>query len=319
MKLLITGSTGFIGKQLVLRALTDGHQVVAIIRSTIPADWINCNNLEIIQCDLFKDPIPSLSDFNIDCVVHLAVEMKSLSVGDYADMLLGTRKLIDEIRRSGIRKLIGVSSLSVVDYESNDEYSVIDETIGISTDFHRMGKYSVLKAMQEHIITSSSGIDFDSIILRPGLVYSNKVLSYTHAGIIIRKLQILISHSGEVPLVALDNVVDAIFLAAKCSVGNNEVIHLVDDNLPVQADYLSILKKRNILKGSSIHIPWYFINHLIKFIYPIFNFFNITHFLPDLFLPHAYSVRLKPFKFTNKKAKNLLNWQPKPFQINDKV
>lgn len=151
MKLLITGANGFIGKSLVVEALLQGHKVIGLLRKQAPAEWTDIKGLEIIICDLNIDEIPNLSTYSIDCVVHLAASMNPKAMHEGDEALLGTKKLIAEMQRAGIKRLIGMSSISVLDYEAAKALAIINEETHISRNYQKMGKYSVLKTQQEDI------------------------------------------------------------------------------------------------------------------------------------------------------------------------
>lgn len=315
MKLLITGASGFIGKNLVISALSKGFQVVALLRNQAPSEWLGSKNLTLVFCDLDNEEIPDLSAFDIDCVIHLAASMNLKHI-QTDDALLGTKKIISEMQRCGIRKLIGMSSIAVLDYEHVKALATIKEDANVSHDYKRMGKYSILKSKQEDLY-KDFGADAQNqcVIIRPGLVYSSEVLSHAHAGIIKSKFQILVSHQGFVPLVRVSSVVEALLQATRVEVNQVEVVHLFDDDLPTQSQYLEILHRRNILKSSGMVLAWWVLSPIVKIIFLIANMFNKVHLLPDSFLPHAFAARMKPFGFSNAKAKQLLNWQVKTCEL----
>lgn len=315
MKLLITGANGFIGKSLVVEALSQGYEVVALLRNNAPLGWADIKNLELITCDLDEDKIPNLSTFSIDCVVHLAASMNPKAIDAGNDVLLGTKKLIAEMQRAGIKKLIGMSSISVLDYESTKALTVINEEANISRNYQKMGQYSVLKTQQEDIYRAfgANGVN-QCVILRPGLVYDRNTLNSAHAGIIKSKFQLLVNHQGKVPLVNLESVLSAILKAASLNVSKVEIVHLLDDDLPSQTQYLAALRNRNGIKTGGIVLAWWLLLPLVKIIFIVANMLNKTRALPDAFLPHAFSSRMKPFSFSNTTAKQLLSWQPKSFQ-----
>jgi hypothetical protein len=48
-----------------------------------------------------------------------------------------------------------------------------------------------------------------------------------------------------------------------------------------------------------------------NFLYPMAKLLRIVDCLPEIFLPQAFALRLKPFRFSNHKAKLLLQWKAK--------
>ena len=77
MHILVTGADGYIGKHLVHRLLSDGHQVTAMSRSRRAG-----SRVATVQCDLLKpedweDAFPDILDF--DAVFHLGTYALSIS------------------------------------------------------------------------------------------------------------------------------------------------------------------------------------------------------------------------------------------------
>ena len=73
MKILVTGSTGFVGRHVVKKLLDNKHNVICITRDVKRLkifDW--ADKVKIIKCDLYKD----IFNFNIkgtpDALIHLA-------------------------------------------------------------------------------------------------------------------------------------------------------------------------------------------------------------------------------------------------------
>lgn len=83
MKVFITGATGFIGTHLVHRLVTDGHQVVALVRDPAKARALPTTNVELISGDLsiFEDAGTVLPE--CDAVIHLAGVIAADRVEDY--------------------------------------------------------------------------------------------------------------------------------------------------------------------------------------------------------------------------------------------
>jgi nucleoside-diphosphate-sugar epimerase len=313
MKLLITGSTGFIGKRLVDLALVSGYKVLAVHRSAAPEHWAAAG-VETLTCDLSVDPLPDLKPYAIDCVIHLAAEMQPGRhiAGD--DLLIATQKLLQASQQAGIPKFIGMSSLSVLDYVALKPLATIDESVSVANQLAKMGRYAAFKAKQEALFQTYPA---NWIILRPGLVYNQQTLSPAHAGIIKGKYELLIAHPGEVPLVDLDSVVSALLAACQHNDINNEIINLVDDGLPSQAEYQHFLLAKSLLKSGGKPVSWQLVERFITLLlYPLVKLLKVQSYLPEVLLPHAFASRLKPFKFSNLKAKQLLNWTAHRFNQN---
>lgn len=110
MKLLIFGSTGGTGRQLVEQALEQGHTVTAFARSPAKLD-IHHPNLKVVQGDV--------TDF---ASVEKAVQgqeavVSAIGAGEKRTTLRtdGTRQIIRAMEKVGIRRFISLSTLGIGD------------------------------------------------------------------------------------------------------------------------------------------------------------------------------------------------------------
>ena len=154
---LVTGASGFVGSHVVPELLAGGHRVVALVHSSasgqlllerLPPDLRA--NVELRQGDV-NDPasiVPALA--GIDAVVHLVAIARDRSGGrDLARINTdGTRNVIEAMRTAGVRRLVHLGALAVVD----------DPTL----------HYASSKAKAEALV-AASGLDWT--ILKPSLLW----------------------------------------------------------------------------------------------------------------------------------------------------
>jgi nucleoside-diphosphate-sugar epimerase len=310
MKILITGAAGFIGEFVVSDALSRGHQIIALVRSLAPNSWKGIANLEVIRHDLRVVPSLDLRGKDIDVVLHLAAATKGRVDEQFQDTVLGTRNLLKSVEKAGIRRIVGISSIAVVDYSSVPPLTLIDELV-VAPSREGLGAYAATKLQQESLLLKfGAEVAGSCTILRPGLVYDESRLVPAHAGIIRGRFCLLAGHAGEVPTIEVHGLARAIVNAAELDLKGCDVIHLVDDHLPSQLEYIAGLRRRGLLPRRGIVVPWRILESFSWILGGALRAAGLGEKLPEFLLPKGFSARLKPFRFSNSKAKNLLNWTP---------
>ncbi len=114
MKLLVFGSTGGTGRELLKQALDQGHDVVAYSRNPVKLDDIKHKKLQIIQGNVLDR-----------AAVENAIEgqeavLSAIGAGAKRTKLReeGTRIIIEAMQKNGIRRFICQSSFGVGDSRS---------------------------------------------------------------------------------------------------------------------------------------------------------------------------------------------------------
>ena len=149
-----------------------------------------------------------------------------------------------------------------------------------------------------------------SLILRPGLVYDDRRMIAAHAGIVRQGVQILVSHPGHVPTIEVRGVASAVVAAVEGSFEGVETVHLVDDDLPSQREYLAALRRRGLLNSGGMMVPWRLLQGFCVGSRLTMNALGLTTRIPEVLLPANFCARLKPYEFTNLRARQLLGWVP---------
>ncbi|MGS0696499.1 NAD-dependent epimerase/dehydratase family protein [Shewanella sp. 0m-4] len=162
MKILLTGSGGFIGSYLYARNPSLFRCVVR-------------NNPNLLEVDnFFIDAFSSKTIWNgafddIDSVLHLAgiAHSKSSELGEYRDVnLFGTLHLAREAANSGVKRFIFVSSILVNGRNS------IDGTFSIDSKPNPQGDFANYKFQaEEELKKISNETGMELVIIRPTLVY----------------------------------------------------------------------------------------------------------------------------------------------------
>jgi UDP-glucose-4-epimerase GalE len=133
MRVLVTGGAGYVGSFVVRDLVSSGHEVVVLdsLRSGSPSAL--AEGVELVVGDV-RDAVAVrqvLADHPVTACVHLAgLKNAGESVHDpepYFDVnTVGTLRLLDGLRRAGVRALVFSSSCSV--YGAADQLPVTEES-----------------------------------------------------------------------------------------------------------------------------------------------------------------------------------------------
>jgi len=205
MSTLVTGGTGFLGRQIVGRLLVQGRPVTVLARR--PAPDLLSQGVKFICASLDDAPAVEAACAGITTVFHTAARVGVW--GRYDDFfrtnVLGTRALLAGSRRHGVRNFVYTSTPSVV-YNGCD-LAGADESLPLTTACP--SPYPPTKAIAEREVLAANGAELRTIALRPHLV--PRVLARARAG----RLRIVGSGRNRVDMVHVENAVDAHLLAEK--------------------------------------------------------------------------------------------------------
>ncbi len=113
MRVLVTGSSGFIGRFLIPALATRGHKVVGMDKR-VGSDF--GDYFRFIHADILNESAVSHAMQDVDLVVHLAAEHKDFGIPEslYHQVNVdGTENLLRSAARAGVRKFVFFSSVAV--------------------------------------------------------------------------------------------------------------------------------------------------------------------------------------------------------------
>ena len=254
MRILVTGGTGFTGKALVRRLLDLGHEVVALdykegLKTAELRDW----GARVIIGSVTDVSVVRRAMEGVEVVHHLAAAFREMNVPDtyYWEVnVQGTRNVLDEALRQGVRKLVYCSTCGVhgnIDHPPGGEDAPIQPA-----DYYQRTKYEA-----EPLVRTFHQRGLPSAILRPAAIYG--------PGDPERFLMIFRRVSrGKFPMFGngktlyhplyIDNLVDAFVAAMADGVGDGEAYLIADD------EYLEIedlVKRVGKALNVDVKIPHY--------------------------------------------------------------
>ena len=168
MKIIITGATGFIGRNLSESLHEEGMEVIATGRSLDIGKKLQEQGIEFNPADIRNQSQLSKAFSPADCVIHCAA--KAGDWGTYREFyetnVIGTRNVVNACKGNDIRKIVYISTPSIY-YTGRDRYNILESEPLPQKQFN----YGKTKLMAESELLALEKEGFKTIILRPRAVY----------------------------------------------------------------------------------------------------------------------------------------------------
>jgi predicted dehydrogenase/nucleoside-diphosphate-sugar epimerase len=257
-KTLLTGSTGFIGKRLLDRLLAERERVRILVRHDPGESLRNDPRVEIFLGDLGNPQDVDRAVAGTTEVFHLGATIDGWAEEFECATLAGTRHIVESSLRHGVKKLIYMSSLSVIHSAACRNGTPIDEQWPLEPYAENRGLYSQTKLSAERIVIEAvRERGLPAIILRPGEVVGpdRPFLSGAVAIETGKRLVVLGNGRFTLPLIWVEDLVDAVIAAAASNHFDGTIFHLVDPQRLSQDEiarhYLAATGKRKKV----VHAP----------------------------------------------------------------
>lgn len=237
--ILVTGATGSLGKAVVARLREQGHAVRAFARR-VPAE--THAGLEYARGDLADAMAVDLAVAGTEIVIHCGAVMKGTWEEHQAGTIVGTQNVIDACRKHAVRQLVHISSMSVVDWAGSAGKGPVTEQTATEPHADERGHYTRAKLEAERLVVAAAKTGLPAVILRPGQIFGggipliNGAVARQAAG----RWLVLGDGKLELPLVYIDDVVDAIVAAVDRKLVHGELFQIIDPEHLTQDDVLAL-------------------------------------------------------------------------------
>ena len=231
--ILITGATGFIGKNLVHEfSKQKKYNYTCFVRKPLNSKFI-IGNLEN------KNSLLNATK-NIDCVIHLAGETRSSKKNlNYMTNVTGTKNLIEACQENNVKRLIFAGT--------------------VNADLNKKGVYGESKKQAEELVKNSS---LDYVILKLSMVYGPGDNHLSKTITLAKKLPFIpIPGDGtkKIQPVYIEDVVNIIFTCLEIKKFKKRIYNIAGPYPVIFNDYIQIVLDSLKLKRIKIHIPIFFI------------------------------------------------------------
>jgi nucleoside-diphosphate-sugar epimerase len=167
MRILVTGATGFIGKNLVKYLLPEGHEVIALVRKTSRTDFLKEMNVPLVTADItdaeavdavFRETRP-------EAVFHCAARVIDNNEARlYKDNVSGTVNICKACYKYDVVRLVYLSSVAVIG--GNPQVPLTDDL-----PYKASNPYGRSKIEAERVVMDFRRKGLSVSIIRPCIVY----------------------------------------------------------------------------------------------------------------------------------------------------
>ena len=169
MKLIIFGSTGGTGRELLKQALEQGHNVTAYARDPVKMDDIKHANIKVVRGDVLNPAVVE------SAVAGQEAVLSAIGAGARRTTLRedGTRNIIEAMVGAGVRRLIVQSSLGVGDSRANLPFFTKYIVVSIFL------RHAFADHEKQEAVVKNSALDW-TIVRPPHLIDGPKTGVYRH-------------------------------------------------------------------------------------------------------------------------------------------
>jgi predicted dehydrogenase/nucleoside-diphosphate-sugar epimerase len=245
-RILVTGASGLLGRALLDRLRSQGETVRVLVRRPSP-QLEGDAAIDVVYGDLGDPQAVDRAVDGVDLVYHVGATMRGRGWPDFqAGTVCGTTNVVESCLKHKVRKLVYVSSMTVLDYATHRAGTVVTEEAPLEPYPDQRGSYTQAKLQAERIVLDAvRDRNLQAVVLRPGQIFGPGAESIPPYGTIAVGRRWIVIGSGTVklPLVYIEDVVDGLLAAAVRPVPAGSIFHLVDRAPVTQNEYIEMCQK----------------------------------------------------------------------------
>ena len=247
---LVTGASGRLGTAVVERLIAEGKSVRAFVRR-IPDKPVE--GVEYSFGQLGDPEAVERAVAGAERVIHAGAAMAGGWPEHLGSTVVGTKNVVEACRRHDVRQLVHISSLSVVDWAGSLRDGPLSEDSPLEPRSEERGAYTRAKLEAEQIVSAAAAAGLPCVILRPGQFFGGGIPVVN--GSVARRAGSRWVFLGEgelpLPLIYMDDAIDAIMACVERDVVDGAIIQLVDPERFTQNEVLALANGG----GKSMHVP----------------------------------------------------------------
>jgi 2-alkyl-3-oxoalkanoate reductase len=324
LRVLVTGASGFLGREVVQAARAAGHEVVALVRPTAQlADLGWPASVTVVRGDLRQVGDWAKDLAGIEAVAHLAAAPTGDLPTQFSSTVVATENLLAHLPMQSLRRFVHVSSFSVYDYGCVGFRGSLTEATPVDSAPEKRDAYTITKIAQERLVTEACEAAVTPlVVIRPGaIVGPTKDWGFGRV-MKLGRFDLIFSPRAKLPLTYVSNCADSIVKALEAQVPSGSVYNIVDDELPTYGRFHQLGRRfAGETVGPALYVPWFGVV-LLGAAVSVINtvLFGGRAKLPELLDRRRQRVRWRPMTYNNEAAKRDLGWTPTvPLEVAAKI
>jgi len=309
MRILITGSNGFLGATLCRKLINRGETVRGLVRKSSDLSLLQGLTCQKITGSL--EDVHSLEEAlqGVELVFHAAAAVSDWGTLDYFRRVNvhGTKNLLEASIKSGVKRFVYIRSVAVHSFIGKEEMNEQSPQFATSFPYCQTKREAEALVLKYHQIN-----DMDATIVRPGDIFGPgdrvsllKMAKMLEAG----RMGYIAKGKTLGAFTYVENLVDGLILAGYSNSAAGETFVITDGIKLTWREYFEKLTGALDLPKPrfSIHpLLAYSLAGTMEFFYRLFNVQSrppLTRYLVD----HLRN----DFHFSIDKARNVLGYEPK--------
>ncbi|WP_437600853.1 NAD(P)-dependent oxidoreductase [Sorangium sp. So ce590] len=316
MKVLVTGSNGFLGSALVDRLLAHGEtDIRCLVRPASNRARLeelekrHGAPLDVAVGSLATKEAAERAVEGVDVVYHVAAAMGGAPADMFLNTVVASKNLLEALVHTGRSpRVILVSSFGVYGVADLPRGYIVDENTPLESRPAQRDLYSQAKLRQEKLFWEyQARYGFPLTVLRPGVIYGPGGNAFSgRVGMSLFGVFLHLGGRNLLPLSYVDNCAEAIAIAGRSEVAKGQVYNVHDDDLPTADVYLARYK-REVKPIRSLSVPYVALTRISKLVERYHAYSKGQ--LPAVFTPYKTATSWKGNRFDNTKLK-ALGWKP---------
>lgn len=257
MKILITGSTGFVGSRLMWFLEEKGHEVFGM---DISGHCLREKHPKTMQGDIrYINDYSPFSNIGIDMIIHCAASKHDFGISDeefYSNNEYGTKVVMEFALQENIKKIIYFSTVSAYGHKAvpcgEDGPLFPDNEYGAS-------KLAGEKVIEEYLAKDKS---LEIFFLRPSIIYgpNNFANMYNLIAMQNRKLWVTIGNGSHIKsMVSLENLIDMVYWCFDRFEPGIQIYNTLDKPYITVKELMTIIASHDGFSQPTIQVPLGFV------------------------------------------------------------